>query len=432
MKGNSTQFSLGVVTGLLLAGILALSRRQPADSEIERYRSVRDFVRTHYVREVDSTKLLDEALRGMVQSLDPYSRYYDRHQIAALERETTGRYRGIGVVFRSPASEGQVLFCLPDSPAARAGVRVGDRIESVNGRPLAELADGELHATLTTQEVRELRMVVRGLDGEFRELEMKRAALTDPTVRHARMLDGERGIGYVAITSFSLQTPQEFVTAVERLERQGLRALVIDVRSNLGGVLGSAVEIAGRFVSEGVLVSTEGRGDPVVYEAKRSEARWAGMPLVVLVDKDSASASEVFAAALQDHRAAVIVGSPTYGKGMVQKVHAFGGDEGEVKLTTAYYYTPAHRNLERTVEDAWEYGLLPDVSVDLTGEERRSVHQHLASYSPPAGALEELRAWEERSGLVLIEAHPPDAQLDAALDLFRGERPGPFAVGSNG
>lgn len=432
MKGASTQFWPGVATGLLLAGIFALSRRQAADPEIERFREVRDFVRANYVREVDSSKLLDDALRGMVQALDAYSRYYDRHQIAALERETTGRYRGIGVVFRSPASEGQVLFCLPDSPAARAGVRVGDQIESVNGRSLAKLSDGELHATLTDQEVRELRLVVRGLDGQFRELSMKRAALTDPTVRHARLLDEERAIGYVAITSFSQQTPEEFVTAVEHLERRGLRALVIDVRNNLGGVLGSAVEIAGRFVSEGVLVSTEGRGDPVVYQAKPNEARWSGMPLVVLVDKDSASASEVFAAALQDHRAAVIVGSPTYGKGMVQKVSAFGQDEAQVKLTTAYYYTPAHRNLERTVEDAWEYGLLPDVSVDLTGEERRSLHVHLANYSPPAGALEELRDWEERSGLVLVEPHPPDAQLDAALDLFRGARPGPFAVGSRG
>ena len=430
MRGHSAQFWLGVLTGLLLAGIFVLARAESADPELERYRQVRDFVRNNYVREVDSSKLLDDALRGMVQALDAYSRYYDRHQIAALERETTGRYRGIGVVFRSPASDGQVLFCLPDSPAARAGVRVGDRIESVNGRPLAKLADGELHATLTDQEVNELRLVVRGLDDQLRELDMKRAALTDPTVRHARMLDGKRGIGYAAITSFSLQTPQEFDATVERLEGQGLRALVVDVRGNLGGVLASAVEIAGRFVTEGVLVSTEGRGEPVVYEAKRGEATLAGMPLVVLVDEDSASASEVFAAALQDHRAAVIVGSPTYGKGMVQKVRAF--DEAEVKLTTAYYYTPSHRNLERTVEDAWEFGLLPDVSVDLSTDERRSLHLYLANYSPPAGALDELRAWEQRSGLMLIEPHPPDAQLDAALALFRGTRPGPFAVGSSG
>jgi carboxyl-terminal processing protease len=196
------------------------------------------------------------------------------------------------------------------------------------------------------------------------------------------------------------------------------------------------VDIANRFVSEGVLVSHEGRSETVVFEADAREARLEGLPLVVLVDAESASASEVFAAALQEHRAAVIVGSPTYGKGLVQKVRGFGHDQAVVKLTSSYYFTPSHRNLERTVDDAWDSGIQPDLDVALSTPEARLLHAHLASYGPPLEALEELRAWELDSGTRLVRPPPPDAQLDAALALFRGERPGawsaPPATGDEG
>jgi carboxyl-terminal processing protease len=150
---------------------------------------------------------------------------------------------------------------------------------------------------------------VQTREGAERTLRVERADVVDPTVRHARIVDEERGIGYLAITSFSHETSDEFDRAVEALRRQGLKALVIDVRGNPGGVLVAAVRIVNRFVSGGIVVSTEGRGEPQLYEAVDSEARWNGMPLCVLADQDSASASEVLAGALQDWRAAALVGS---------------------------------------------------------------------------------------------------------------------------
>jgi carboxyl-terminal processing protease len=432
VQGPRLNYWLGVATGLLLGAVFVLSRGRDEDPELERYREVREFVQASYVRDVDSRELLDRALHALVEGLDPYSRYYDARQVAGLRRETTGRFRGVGIIFRAPVDEGRVLFPLPDSPAERAGVQVGDQVLAVDGRPLVELAPGELQGLLADQERPMLRLELHGLDGRTRVVAVERDVIVDPTVRHARLLDPERGLGYLAIVSFSQETPGEFDRAVRGLQQAGLCGLIVDVRGNLGGVLGSAVQVANRFMRRGAIVSTEGRGEVVEYAAEPDRAHFQGLPLVVLVDEDSASASEVFAAALQDHRLAVVVGSPTYGKGMVQKMRAFDDGQAEVKLTTAYYYTPTHRNLERTVADAWEFGLQPDVAVALTRLERERIHDHLASYGPPPAALEALRAWEQSEGQALIEEHPSDAQLEAAAGLFRGERPGAFALAGNG
>jgi len=403
--------------------------RGSEDADVARYRAVRDWVRENYVREVEPAELMDSALHGMVEGLDDYSRYYDHEQVAALERDTTGRYRGIGVVFRPPLEAGRVLFTLPGSPAELAGLRPGDAILAVDGRTRADLGAGEFQAAIADSSRDELALTVRGLDGLERALRLVRDdKLVDPTVRHASIVDAERGVAYLSITSFSQETPAEFDRAIAALQARGMRALIIDLRANLGGVLPSAVSIANRFIERGLIVSTEGRGEPRRYEAMRVEATLAQLPLALLVDADSASASEVLAGAVQDHRRAVLVGAPTYGKGMVQKVRPFGLDEGEVKLTTAYYYTPAHTNIERTVQRGKEHGLIPDLRVDSSREASVRVRAYLSHYSPPPGAIDALRAWETLEGIELIESHPPDAQLEAALALFRGERPGPTVL----
>ncbi|MEO6711184.1 MAG: S41 family peptidase [Planctomycetota bacterium] len=394
-----------------------------------RYRAVRDWVRENYVRDVEAANLSDLALHGMVERLDDYSRYYDKSQIAALERDTTGYYRGIGVVFRPPLEEGRVLFTLPGSPADLAGLRPGDTIQAVDGRARADLDATEFQSAIADESKREIALSVRGLDGADRKLRLVPGDLVDPTVRHAAIVDADRGLAYLAINSFSLETPVEFDRAIAGLQAQGMRALVIDLRGNLGGVLHSAVRVANRFIDRGLIVSTEGRGEPTRHEAKRVEATLVQLPLAVLVDRNTASASEVLAGALQDHRRAVLVGEPTWGKGMVQKVSPFGDDGEKVKLTTAYYYTPAHTNIERSVQRGREHGLIPDLRVDSSREGAARMRAYLQHYSPPSSAIEALRAWEALEGIELIENHPPDAQLEAALGLFRGERPGPSALG---
>ncbi|HVS19626.1 MAG TPA: S41 family peptidase, partial [Planctomycetota bacterium] len=384
---------IGSACGLLVGLAFYRAAPPPGGPEVSRFARVVGFVEEAYVTHVDGEQLVDEALQGMVASLDPYSRYYTRGELAAMQRETSGRYRGIGVVFARPTQEGRVLFALPDSPAARAGIDVGDRILEVDGVRVEGLEPGGLQELLTREGEARVTLRVAPLDGPERECTLERAELVDPSVRHVEMLDPQRGLGYVALHSFSKESPAEFDAAVAELRRNGLKGLVVDVRGNLGGVLRSAVTLANRFVREGRIVTQEGRGEPVVYDAEPSEASYADLPLVVLIDGLSASASEVFAAALQEHRAAVVVGSESYGKGVVQEVRTMEG-EGAVKLTTAYYYTPSHRNLERTVEDAWDAGLHPDLEVRLDELETRTLHQRLAGYGPPPEALPRIRAWE--------------------------------------
>jgi carboxyl-terminal processing protease len=423
MKRDLLHLVIGLLCGLLVAGILRFVLPTAGEPDIARYREVRDFVRSNYVREVTDQALLDGALHGMVEGLDRYSRFLDRAQVADFERETGGQYRGIGVVFRDPPKDGQVLFCLPDSPAERAGIRVGDRIVSIDGARLSDLAEGDLARRVGAAVGSSVQLVVLARDGAERPVQVEPLEIVDPTVRHARVLDPERGIGYLAITAFSHRTPEEFDHALETFEHDGVRALVLDVRGNPGGVLASAVRIANRFLPEGAVVTTEGRAEHSSYDASPGEARHAKMPLVVLIDGDSASASEVLAGALQDHRAAVLVGSPSYGKGMVQKIRTFGEHEAIVKLTSSYYYTPSHRNLERTVDKAWAYGLVPDFAVETSASDRKRLHGYLATHSPPPGALDELRRWEREEGVALIATPPEDAALNAAVELLRGRRP---------
>jgi carboxyl-terminal processing protease len=422
----------GTAFGLSLGLVVWHLRGSNDDPDLARYAEVRDYVREHYVRDVGGEELLDQALHGMVQALDPYSRFYGEAEIAALERETTGHYQGIGVVFAQPTHEARVLYTLPGSPAEKAGLRSGDRILAVAGRTVDSMSPGELRAALGAPDRGEIELALLGRDRLERRISIGQDALVDPTVRHGRIVEPGLGVGYLAILAFSQQTPDEFDREVERLEGLGMRALIVDVRGDLGGVLRSATEIANRFVAEGLLVSHDGRYEAVRYEADPDEATLAGMPLVVLVDGESASASEVFAAALQEHRAAAIVGAPTYGKGMVQQVKAFGGGEMVVKLITSYYYTPSHRNLERTVDGAWAHGLLPDVQVDLSEAEVDAIHDYLQSYSPPEHCLAELETWERDEGRTLYARPPPDAQLEAAIALFRGERPHALVAASPG
>jgi carboxyl-terminal processing protease len=422
-----TVFAVGVATGLVLALVLQRPRPGAVEPDVEHYRQVRDFVGEAFVRDVTPEEMVDQALHGMIERLDAYSRYYDRPEVAELERETGGRYTGFGFVLRRPFDQVRVLFTLPGSPAREAGLVVGDRLLEIDGEPALGLRLADIRMRLADGERDELELTVRSLDGAQRTLAMRRASIVEPTVRHERMLDDERGIGYLAIASFSHETPDEFDGAVGRLRERGARALVVDVRRNLGGVLTSAVEIAGRFIERGVIVSTEGRGDPVLYEADPSRALYAGLPLVVLIDGDTASASEVLAGALRDHRAAVLCGSPTYGKGMVQTIRHFPDMGAVAKVTTSYYYTPAHQNLERSARGARTGGIEPDLEVPLDELERRVVHEHLVETSPPPDALDAIRAWELAEDVTLLTQPPPDAQLEAALGLLRGERPGPLA-----
>ncbi len=423
--------AFGVLYGSLVTFIVTSYWSQKTDGLSSRVESVSEFVRSSYVRDVTERDLTIDALRGMVSGLDAYSQFYaSQAELDHLGRETSGRYLGLGVVFATPVSDYRVLFAVSGSPGERAGLQPGDRILSIDDTDLAQTEPGELQRIVGQRPARELHLRVQGLDSAARDVRLTPEELVDPTVRHARMLDESRGIGYLAITGFSRQTPGEFDAALRAWlgaeprwsDASPLRGLIVDLRGNLGGVLASAVALANRFIDRGLIVSREGRAGREEHTAQEEAATLVGLPLVILQDIDSASASEVLAGALQDHRKAVLVGMPSFGKGVVQSIRQF--EDAAVRLTTAYYYTPAKRNLERSVENAWETGLLPDLQIALDKEEQQAVRAFLQRYSPPPAALGAIRAWEARESRRLLPQHPPDAQLEAALLLFEGRRPG--------
>lgn len=419
-----TIFLAGAASG---AGLLwAVRRLAPggAESDLEHYREVRDFVLETFVRDVDPDELVEQALAGMVDHLDEPSRYYaEAREAARVDRETSGHFVGIGVVFRAREDALQVLFPLPGSPAERAGVRVGDVVRAIEGRPVDPGALDEVRAALRGEPGSLVRLSLEGRDGAEREVEIRRDTLLDPTVRRAEIVDPERGVAYLAITSFTRETPSEFDRAVEGLRERGARALVIDLRGNPGGVLTAAVDVARRFVPEGLIVSTEGRGAVVRHLADPEAARFTDLRLAVLVDADSASAAEVLAGALQDHRVAVVIGEPTHGKGTVQTIRRFPERHTAAKVTSSYYYTPAHRSLARDPEHGKPYGLQPDLLVDTAPNERRAIQRWLFAHAPPPEVLPEIRRWEAEEGETWVEPRPPDPVLRAALALFAGGPP---------
>lgn len=421
-------FLLGVLAGmlvLLIAQELVPQRADPTSAQFER---IKEFTRTHFVRELTDQDLVDRALHGMIDGLDPYSYYYDQSQDERVRRETEGEFKGIGVIFRRPTELGQVLFPLVGTPAWEAGLRVGDTLLAIDGEKVEGLDEAAFRERLRASGKDRLLVHVKALDGAERDVELRPRVVLDPTVRHEALVDEALGVGYICIRSFTHRTAEEFDAAVERLRARGASALIIDVRHNGGGVLDAAIDIARRFVREGTIVSSEGRVESVVHSAVRGAARYAEMPTVVLVDGGSASASEVLAGALQDHRVAVVVGEPTYGKGMLQTIRTFPSFGSRAKVTSAYYYSPSKRNFERTADEGRDWGILPDVHVPVDDLTRRRVAAHLGRYDPPAELMDELRAFEAREGVSLLGVPPDDPQLAAALALFAGERPGPTAL----
>jgi carboxyl-terminal processing protease len=200
----------------------------------------------------------------------------------------------------------------------------------------------------------------------------------------------------------------------------GMQALIIDLRDNPGGVLNSAIDLANRFIAEGTIVSTRSRDDSRAFIAAPEQATLLGLPLVLLVDGGSASASEVLTGAIQDYRVGAIVGMPTYGKGLVQTLQPYG-ERAVVKITTALYTTPANRQIDRNFSSECAVGLDPDLAVPITKSEQRDIHASLARFSPPHELMEDIRQWEADENVALLPEWPQDAQLHAAIALFAGK-----------
>ncbi len=308
----------------------------------------------HYGKQVTDEGLLKGAINGMISELgDPYARYYTEQEYAAYLEQLGGSYHGIGALVGQPEGEGvPVLKVYADSPAEKAGLLAGDSITAVDGKKLMGLTLEEVETLFSGDDGTTLEVtLVRG--GAPITLSITRGQGVAQRVTH-RLLN--QRTGYIRLDKFTGTASDEFTQALSELTDRGMRSLVIDLRDNPGGELGQVVAVADALLKEGVIVTvkqTDGQ-----EEVFRSDAKGIHVPLAVLVNENSASASEILAAAVKDSGTGTVVGTQTYGKGVVQTTIQLKSNNGWVKLTTAAYYTPSGANVDGT-------GVTPDIDVDL-------------------------------------------------------------------
>jgi carboxyl-terminal processing protease len=302
------------------------------------------------------TAVIFEYACGAASSLDEYSSFLTADQLKEVYSQIEGNFVGLGVELK--ANEGALLIVkvITGSPAARGGLRAGDQIVAVDGQLTQELATEEAANLLQGPEQSTVDVTVISPEQAPRIIRLRRERVEVPSIDEVKIIDAQQGIGYLKLTCFEKTTSKDLDAALWDLHRQGMRSLIMDLRGNPGGLLTSSVEVADKFVEQGTLVSTRGRtvGEDYTYSAQRS-GTWK-MPLVVLIDGDSASASEIFAGAIRDHRRGTIVGARSYGKGSVQGIFSLNVGQTGLRLTTSKFYSPHGHPFSRV-------GVSPDVVV---------------------------------------------------------------------
>ena len=412
-----------LAAGSTAVGIARSQTASTANPEIYReldvFGEVLERVRADYVDKPDDGKLIESAIDGMLSALDPHSSYMDAKEFRDMQVQTRGEFGGLGLEVSMENGVVKVVSPIADTPAARAGLKSGDLITALDktqlrGLTLQEAVEkmrGPVHAPIT------LTIVRKGVDKPF-EVTMVRDVIHIRPVKYS----AENDVGYIQITSFNEQTAGDLEDAVKHLKKEigpNLKGYLLDLRNNPGGLLDQAISVSDDFLDEGAIVITKSRN---LEETQRTNARLGditdGKKLVVLINGGSASASEIVAGALQDHRRATIVGTRSFGKGSVQTIIPLGSN-GALRLTTARYYTPSGRSIQAK-------GIEPDTvvqedlpanvkSADVSGESEASLRGHLKGDDD--GGDEGIGS----SSYVAPEKNK-DNQLQFGLDLLRGVR----------
>jgi carboxyl-terminal processing protease len=404
--------------------------------QLKLFGDVFERVRAEYVEEVSDQKLIESAINGMLSALDPHSGYLDTERYRDMQVQTRGEFGGLGIEVTMENGLVKVVSPIDDTPAYKAGIESGDMITHIDNEPVMGLSLSEavekMRGPVDTKI--QLRLLRKGKDEPF-DVSLNRAVIKISPVRSR--VEGD--IAYVRLTTFNEQTSVEMRERVEALRRQiGDRflGLVLDLRNNPGGLLDQAVAVADAYIDKGEIVSTRGRREDTI---QRFNARAGDIlenkPMVVLINGGSASASEIVAGALQDHRRAIVMGTQSFGKGSVQTIMPISGG-GAIRLTTARYYTPAGTSIQAK-------GISPDIEVhqanvefvddtggrreaDLRGRlqnDQQRQQQQQVEPVPGAGALQPPPAGPDAAADPADPAAAADGrdyQLSRALDLLRG------------
>lgn len=346
---------IAIISSISTLGLIyyALGFNEQGFSNLMRFITAYRFIETKYVNDTDDVKLIDGAIDGMVKSLnDPHSNYLSPKMYKTLMEQTEGSFAGIGVVMGMDNEQKiHIVGIMENSPGQKAGLQEGDEILAVDGVPVTQMAFDEVAAHVRGQAGTDVVLTIMR-DNTNQDITITRDNIKLKTVGH-KMLDNN--IGYIQIVSFSEDTANEFNEAYNDLKNQGMKALVLDLRNNPGGLLTTCVEIAKKLVPKGEIVSiVDKQGNKETYSSSLESPEY---PLVVLINKNSASASEILSGAIQDTKAGTIIGNTSYGKGSVQTILPMFEDDA-VKLTIAKYYTPSGRSIDGT-------GITPDIEINL-------------------------------------------------------------------
>ncbi len=400
--------------GLSAAAVASQTPRNETFRMLQLFGDTLAVIEQAYVVPVDNRKLIEAALAGMMTALDPHSNYLPPAGFDDLQERTSGEYSGVGLTITTEGGLVKVISPMDDGPAARAGVQAGDVISVIDGQNAAGLTVSEVSEKLrgaigTSVSVTFLR------DGsDPLEVTLVREVITVDSVT-GRM---EGDFGYLRIATFNENTGRELTEVIERLKSQnpGIQGYVLDLRNNGGGLLTAAIDVSDTFLERGEIVSQRGRRpDQIERYAARPGDLTGGLPVVVLINYGSASASEIVAGALQDQERATLVGLTSFGKGSVQTVIPLrGGQDGALSITTARYYTPSGRSIQKI-------GIEPDLEVARTEAEARIVSRSSFVYSEAAyaTALDASIGAERRGPHTPREAPGPDYDEDADYQLRR-------------
>ncbi|NIN37026.1 MAG: PDZ domain-containing protein [Gammaproteobacteria bacterium] len=392
--------------------------------EIRTFTEVFSKIKNDYVEEVDDRKLLEDAIRGMLAGLDPHSTYLDRESYKELQEGTTGEFGGLGIEVGMENGFVKVIAPIDDTPAKKAGIEAGDLIIKLDDTPVKGLSLNDAITRMRGKPGTDITLtIIRNGEEKPLVITITRAIIRINSVR-ARTL--EPGYGYLRISSFQANTGRDLRQELDRLSKENdykLKGVVMDLRNNPGGVLNAAVEVSDLFLDKGLIVYTEGRikNSDLKFNARPLNV-FRDLPIVILVNEGSASASEIVAGALQDHDRAVIVGQQTFGKGSVQTILPMA-DEAAVKLTTARYFTPSGRSIQAS-------GITPDIIIDkLTVERVEEDGNGIVKEADLSGHLENTKPEEETDAEVSEDEKPQtekrrlsitDYELYEALNILKG------------
>jgi carboxyl-terminal processing protease len=385
-------------------------------------------IKSSYVEEVDNKKLIEAAINGMLTSLDPHSGYLDTKRFEEMQVQTNGEFGGLGIEVTLDSGFVKVVSPIDDTPAAKAGIQAGDYITMLDGEQVLGLTLQEAVDKMRGKVGQPIKLTIqREGQAEAINLTLVRAKIEIHAVRSAEY----NNVGYLRITTFNSNTYDDLIAEIDKIKKDlGSKAIgfVVDLRNNPGGLLDQAILVSDAFLDTGEIVSTRSRNmeDIKRFNAEKGDAI-DGLPIVVLINGGSASASEIVSGALKEHRRAVLVGTKTFGKGSVQSVLPLAGDAGALRLTTARYYTPSGTSIQAT-------GIEPDVLIDA-GELNidKKKQPNLSENDLPGHLLNErqkqekaLKAKEKKvekspSGVKIIQDTDleKDIQLKYALDLIK-------------